>query len=618
MAGESSGAFRTRIELLDETSSVLSSIKAHAKALGIEFDSVNRKAAEIHHPTMWAEMRENATHTGESFSKLGEHVSGVGERLAELVPAFSAVGAAAGMAAMLETTEKVADAYGELVHSAAELGMSAQQLHEWNTVAKLSDTNADAMAKSMDHLNRVMFDAGGGKNKDAAKLFEHLHLDPHKFKNSADALAPLADAFVHLNDKARASAASVLFGGRAGREMIPLLLRQGSGIRELQVEARKLQYDFSNSGEGLERYNESMKRLGVATDGFKDAIGADLAPALAPIVDQMTEWVAANRDWIASDISGEVRQVAQWAERVPWHAIGDEIGVWANRADWLAERLGGAKTAIDVLAGVMVLKGASFLVRDAVAATRLSLEIGKATFRMGELALSWGRVGTAAAAAEQKEIAALEAGKGAQLGGANALGPGMGAGKLGLKGLAMGGLLGMAVMDAQQGFSVSQEDIKRMPSLGRGMTPAQIAALPKGDVNPINKWADDNLPDLSLGHLFGGLFGGAKQTDVGSASFGEPVRQVQQLSRIPSLRVDSMDDSLSIPRGLDMAPVTSIGPAPSSRAMRHAEASPPGKVEVTVRFVNEPAGTATSATATGNAVVTVRHANTAFHDHYGP
>ena len=315
--------FKAKISATDDASSTIAAIKERIHALGSEAHGAGEKVKHLHQPGVFSLLREHTEKTSESFHEMGEHVAHVGEKIADLVPAITAFGAAGSLAAMLETTEKVADAYGELNHTAQGLGVQAQQLHEWNTVARLTDTNAESMDRSMAKLNRTLADASSGKSKDAAQLFTSLHLDPRQFKDSADALPALADAFAHTGDATkRAQMAQVLFG-KAGTEMIPLLMRGRDGIAALQAEAKKLGFDFADSGEGLEAYNASMKRMGVATDAFKDAVGADLAPVLAPVIDQVTEWASANRDWIAADLAGSVKDTACPAVQV-W------FGVWCT------------------------------------------------------------------------------------------------------------------------------------------------------------------------------------------------------------------------------------------------------------------------------------------------
>lgn len=45
-----------------------------------------------------------------------------------------------------------------------------------------------------------------------------------------------------------------------------------------------------------------------AVTGFRNAIAGELFPVLTPVVENMADWIAKNKEWIATDIAQEVRQ----------------------------------------------------------------------------------------------------------------------------------------------------------------------------------------------------------------------------------------------------------------------------------------------------------------------
>jgi hypothetical protein len=79
--------------------------------------------------------------------------------------------------------------------------------------------------------------------------------------------------------------------------LIPMLNKGGDAIRQFAEEARQLGYVFTaEDNENLEAYHRSMIRLDTAVHGFVNVVGAELAPVLRPIVDDMALWIRANRD----------------------------------------------------------------------------------------------------------------------------------------------------------------------------------------------------------------------------------------------------------------------------------------------------------------------------------
>lgn len=45
-----------------------------------------------------------------------------------------------------------------------------------------------------------------------------------------------------------------------------------------------------------------------AVTGFRNAIAGELFPVPTPVVENMADWIAKNKEWIATDIAQEVRQ----------------------------------------------------------------------------------------------------------------------------------------------------------------------------------------------------------------------------------------------------------------------------------------------------------------------
>jgi hypothetical protein len=399
--------FHAIIGTEDQSSQTIDHIHKKLDELGHAAHRVGEETEHMHHQHAFFELGEHVDILKEHFGGLRGSIGEVGSSITELLPVFAALGAAATVAGMFETTEHVAEAYAEMAHNAQELGMSAQALHELRAAAKLTDTDVAGMEKSLGRLNRNMGEALAGKNKDLAALFKHLHIDPRSFKTAADALPALADAFEHTQDATmRARMAFALFG-KAGGDMIPFLRRGGEEVRKLQKESRELGIDFTPYAESLERYNEDQKKLTMAMGGFTDLLGGKLSEVLAPLIEESTEFVLANREWITGDIAGGVREFADWLKRVPWHEVGEDIRYAAKETGEFVDAIGGAKTVVYGLAGVMALKGVLFLVEPIKEVGQLTFALGKLITKIGvELVAAWAGAGNAAKAAGVEELAA--------------------------------------------------------------------------------------------------------------------------------------------------------------------------------------------------------------------
>jgi hypothetical protein len=437
---------------------VLKQIEEHYKRLGTEIQHVETHVHELSYETEHAgrvhsevfhRMGEHVSILKEHWGELRENISSVGEHLAELVPAMAAFGAAASVAGIFETVAKTAESYGELVHQAGVLGTSARQLQLYGAAAKLADTNVESFQKSMAHLNLVMGQVNSGTNKDAAALFQHLHINPASYHDAIEMLPRLADAFEHtkqrLGNKAEgmeSRMARALFG-KQGFEQIPLLNKGGDHLRETLSEAGKLVPDLSKHGEGLERYNEALKGLGLSTGGFMDSLGGKLAPVLAPSIEQLRDYVAEHREELTDKLTKGVSTFAASLEHADWSGITHNIERVATALESVGENMRVVEVAAGIMAVSMAFKGVIFFATPIAQLVRLGVLIPATAARLtGELVTAWGGVRAAAVAAGEAQIAAVEAG---------AAGAGVGAAEKGVAKQVAGSRLSRAAM-ATVGF----------------------------------------------------------------------------------------------------------------------------------------------------------------------
>ncbi len=448
--------FHAVIAASDDASHTIDQIKAKLHGLGLEAAHTGEMTEHLHHPHVFAALSEHVDLVHEHFGHLHASIGEVGGSIAELIPQFAAFAAIGSVAAVFETVEHTAEAYGELAHTAQSLGLATEQLHELNLVAKLTDTSVEAMDKGFSKLNRTIADASAGKNKDAAALFSHVGIalrDGNGHLRSANDLFPLlANAFAHTSDAAMRTRMSFALFGRGGAELIPMLMRGQKGIEELQREARSFGVDMSAYGEGLEAYNDSMHHLTIATGGFTEMLGGKLAPVLRPLIDEAADLVVANREWITGDIAEGVKEFSGWLQHVPWHQVGTELRDAGKEARHFIDDLGGVKVVAEVLGGVLAFKGLKFLAEPILDAAKFGLALGNLVLKLTtELVPAWAKVGTAAEVAGAKELAAAEApGAAAIAGGSKLAKVATVAGEAGL-GAAEGGV---AVAAAGEGAAV--------------------------------------------------------------------------------------------------------------------------------------------------------------------
>jgi hypothetical protein len=365
MPEEGQNIFRAVIEAVDHaTGPIKGIIEAVKAAAGVEETAHKKgiKGAEEHGHAfegLTAHVRLLRGHFGNLSASIGEF----GEKFSELVPAFAGLGAAGSLVGLFEMTEHASEAYSELNKAAIAAGVTAQQFSTLSGAAALADVPVDQMSHALFRLNRDIGDVASGKNKDVAALFHQVGIiirdaNGH-LKSAADLLPQLADAFSKTHDQALKSRAAMALFGRAGLDMLPLLDLGKQKLLEYQAEVAKVRFVPSGEGaEGLEEFHRAWLPVKDAVAGFTTEIGTKLAPVLTPVIQQITEWTVANRDWVSTDIANVVGQIASAVRAIDLKAVIEGTGHWVHIIGDAIGFLGGFQTAIGA---VVLVLGSPFL-----------------------------------------------------------------------------------------------------------------------------------------------------------------------------------------------------------------------------------------------------------------
>ncbi len=205
----------------------------------------------------------------------------------------------------------------------------------------------------MQTLGQNMYNAVGGRAPEVTAAFQFMHLSFQNVNGSArsvsEMLPEIADKIKGIADPfAQAAVATALFGG-AGEDLLPFLRLGSAGIAKYNAEARR--YGVMNAAGVTAANNMRMAQVGLAlaVHGLGNSIAQRLAPVIDPLLNQMSEWIAANRDWIATGIGKAVQEFSAWLMAVNWQQVGGGVLSVAHGIGAVVHALGGwGKAARDL------------------------------------------------------------------------------------------------------------------------------------------------------------------------------------------------------------------------------------------------------------------------------
>jgi TP901 family phage tail tape measure protein len=356
MAGEQ---FQAVIAAVDDATSNIRRIAEQVKGLQTEVTKTGDAEKKVgHHKHVFAAVSGQVDLLRGHFGKLRTTIGEVGGRLADFAPMLAGLAGIGSASGLFEMANGAAEAAAQLEKSAKILGMSAGQFDRFAMAAKLADVPVQTMQTSMQRLGYVIGQAAGGQNKQAAVLFAHLGIklkDAHGHMLSVtQALPQLANAFAHTADSSmRLRMAEVLFG-RTGQELIPMLRGGAAELAAVGAVARSVDF-VPNKGamDQLDRWHKSWILLGAAASGFRDQVGSALAPTLQPVIDDMRDWIVANKGWIATDIGTAVRGLGHAIKTLMHTAPAEWLGRGARALGHFLGTTNGTRIAVAALAAAM-------------------------------------------------------------------------------------------------------------------------------------------------------------------------------------------------------------------------------------------------------------------------
>lgn len=224
-----------------------------------------------------------------------------------------------GAEMLVEALKEIPAAINEVIHATAEYadqlkdaeertGISTDSLQRFAYVAGLAGMGLEDVEISVNHLARTMASAKEG-NEEAQRAFARLGVRvtdaTGHLRSADDVLGDIAQGLSKLPKGPERAAAAIEVFGRAGAKMLNVLGDGKEGLAKLRQEFDDLGISMDEGavqkGSELEK---NFLRLGMVAESFKRELAGPLIEAMAPVVQELLEWVKANRELISTTLRG--------------------------------------------------------------------------------------------------------------------------------------------------------------------------------------------------------------------------------------------------------------------------------------------------------------------------
>lgn len=237
-----------------------------------------------------ASFRAELNRAGNELGKFGEQIAKAGELVKHALE-FEIIKESA--AKLFEFVAAGAEAAEQLEHLSQRSGIASEELQKLEYAATVAGVSHEQMAKGLDKLAKNMAIASSGTGTQA-KAFEAMGVSVKdaegKLRPTSEVLGDIAEKFSHYKDSAEKSALAQELFGKTGAELIPFLNLGKQGFEQLGDEAQRFGIILSDETvEASAHLAADLKKLHAASEGFKNVLAAEMAPALDVFAQQLLD-----------------------------------------------------------------------------------------------------------------------------------------------------------------------------------------------------------------------------------------------------------------------------------------------------------------------------------------
>lgn len=379
---------------------------------------VDKSLADLAAPARQALGSTKALADATGITKVGSAIGDVARQsltaargLAEMATPFGAVFGAASIAGIAETVGRFAALGGETSRLSAATGVGVERLQSLQGAARLAGSSSEALAGGLEGIAHTMQEINAFRNVEGMALFNMLGIGTGSLKNPRNPAAVLRQLSAEIvrfkNPMTQAKLAEEAMGA-AGRDLLPLLRQGPQAFDAFVAAAERYGYQLSGPQVAAARQTEqAWTELQLAGEGMATMLGSKLAPVLTPMLHDLAEWIAANRQWITTDVADYVQQIGDAARRVDWKGFASDTRAVIDDVKDFTNEIGGAKVAAIAFFGLMAAEKIAAVVSLGAAVGDVAFAAGKMAIRIGAMAFD-----SLPALATQGALAAEALGKG--------------------------------------------------------------------------------------------------------------------------------------------------------------------------------------------------------------
>jgi hypothetical protein len=233
-----------------------------------------------------ASLKADADEAKATISSMSASMTSALETVSTILGTLGVAMAATGI---VEMGKKAIDSGDQLLIFSQRTGIAVEQLHGLEFAAKLNGSSLESVSTAVKKLSTYLFEAESG-GKAQQQMLQMLGITA---KEPMDAMYQLSDAISKMTSHTDQSAVMVKILGKAGSDLIPVLMSGGEGLKSMVDEGNKLNPVTQQFAENANQLNDDLDRLKELSSATGRKMVEDLLPAGSKLIET---FIAASQE----------------------------------------------------------------------------------------------------------------------------------------------------------------------------------------------------------------------------------------------------------------------------------------------------------------------------------
>lgn len=356
MAGKTDYPVSLTIKAVDKATAPIRAISIRLHQLTAPIKAMSERFGKLGSALSGLSSVSGLTGVAKGFVGLGGAVKNVGSEAFALGARMFALTGVAGFA-LWSIVKGAVDAGDKLGEMADRVGLSVDAYASLQHAAAQADVEQEAFNSAMDKFNKNLGEMTVGKGGEFLaflnKVSPTLAKQVKAAKGTEAALSLMTDAFARIDDPAKSAALASAAFGKSGLQMGRFLHQGSAAIQEQQRRYMELSGSQEDVARGAGILDNQMRETELAFMGLRNAAAGALFPAFTQLGAALTAFAVKNRDGIRQWAERTGAAIQKWIDGGGLERLAASVTLFAERAAWLFDKIGGLTGAFVAIAAVM-------------------------------------------------------------------------------------------------------------------------------------------------------------------------------------------------------------------------------------------------------------------------